>query len=147
MEENTKRIVEINGVKIEVDLRYAKTIESYKVGDKIKVLKKKYSDTYASYPGIIAGFDNFKELPTLVIAHIDIGGYNSQAIEFDYLNKNSTDIEICPMVDDYISLTKETVLDFIDKAITKSENEILELKHKKDFFLLNFSKYFSEIKN
>jgi hypothetical protein len=36
MEEN-KRIVEIDGVKIEVDLRSAKRIDTFRVGDNVKV--------------------------------------------------------------------------------------------------------------
>ena len=38
-----KRIVEIDGVKIEVDLRTAKRVDSYKVGDNVKILEKEKS--------------------------------------------------------------------------------------------------------
>lgn len=44
--EEYKKIVEINGIKMEVDMRHAKTIDTYKIGDRVKVLVKQYSDTY-----------------------------------------------------------------------------------------------------
>ena len=39
-----KRIVEIDGVKIEVDLRTAKRIDTFAVGDNVKVLCKEYNN-------------------------------------------------------------------------------------------------------
>ena len=46
MSEDNKRIVEIDGVKIEVDLRKAKRVDSFQVGDNVKILEKKYNDDY-----------------------------------------------------------------------------------------------------
>lgn len=40
-----RRIVEINGVKIEVDMRTAKRVDSFRVGDNVKVLDKDYNGT------------------------------------------------------------------------------------------------------
>lgn len=39
----SKRIIEINGVKLDVDLSQCKVVENYKVGDAVKVLVKEYS--------------------------------------------------------------------------------------------------------
>lgn len=36
MEEN-KKIIEVNGIKMEIDLREAKIINNYKVGDSVKL--------------------------------------------------------------------------------------------------------------
>ena len=55
-----KRIIEVNGVKMEIDLRNAKVVENYKVGDYVKVLIKEYN-SYKSYIGNIIGFDNFEK--------------------------------------------------------------------------------------
>ena len=41
-----KRIVEIDGVKIEVDLRTAKRIDTFRVGDNVKVLCKEYNGDF-----------------------------------------------------------------------------------------------------
>ena len=69
--DDNKRVVEIGGVKLEVDLRHARVIENFKIGDTVKVLLKKYGDSYESHLGVIVGFDNFKERPTIVIAHVE----------------------------------------------------------------------------
>ena len=42
MSEDNKRIIEINGIKMEVDLRNAKRIDTFKVGDPVKVLDMTY---------------------------------------------------------------------------------------------------------
>ena len=38
-----KRIIDINGMKMEVDLRTAKRIDTFKVGDNVKVLATEYN--------------------------------------------------------------------------------------------------------
>ena len=43
MSEDQKRIIEVNGVKLEVDMRYARKIEELRVGSRVKVLIKNYS--------------------------------------------------------------------------------------------------------
>ena len=55
-----KRIIEINGVKLEVDMSTAKKIDEYRVGDNVKVLKKDYSGNYDVLAGVIVEFVNLK---------------------------------------------------------------------------------------
>ena len=84
-----KRIVEIDGVKVEVDLRTAKRVDSFRVGDNVKILDKNYSG-YKVKPGIIVDFAEFKELPTIVIAVFEEGSWSSSpSISFIYYNKES----------------------------------------------------------
>lgn len=138
-----KRIIDIAGVKLEVDMRYAKTIDTYSIGQNVKVLKKKYSDSYESFPGIIVGFDNFKELPTIVIAYL-VTEYNKTGIEFLYLNSQSKDAEICPMVNDEIPFAKEDILRRLDSEIEKKEMEVNDIKVKKAYFIEHFGRHFSK---
>jgi len=58
--ENEKRIIEINGIKMEVDLRTAKRIDTFKVGDPVKILDCTYS-TPQIYAGVIVGFAEFNK--------------------------------------------------------------------------------------
>ena len=44
-----KRIIDINGMKMEVDLRTAKRIDTFKVGDNVKVLATEYNGTWGDY--------------------------------------------------------------------------------------------------
>ena len=50
--EEFRRVVEIEGVKVEVDLRTAKKVDTYRVGDAIRVLVKSYSG-WDTHPGVI----------------------------------------------------------------------------------------------
>lgn len=141
--EDMKRIVEINGIKIEVDLRTAKRVDEFKVGDAVKVLKKEYSE-YKSFPGVIVGFDEFKALPTIIIAYLN-NSYSDAKIEFAYLNENSKDIEVCPANTKEIPFNEERVLEMLDAKIQAAKQTVLELERKKEFFKSEFGMYFAGV--
>jgi hypothetical protein len=138
------RTIEINGVKLEVDMRYAKRIDDLRVGDRVKVLKKVYSD-YKIYPGTIIGFEPFEKLPTIIIAYVD-KEYSETNIKFLYYNGASTDVEIVKALDgDFLGLEKSDVVSALNNAIEKKELEADELKRKKAFFLENFNRYWADV--
>lgn len=122
--ESTKRIIEINGIKMEVDLRDVKIIENYKVGDNIKVLIKKYSDNYVSHVGVIIGFDNFEAHPTVVIAYLNVE-YNKASIEFLYFNSHSKDVEITQLNDWDLPLQKSDVIEKFNSSESISRSASL----------------------
>lgn len=142
MENSERHIVEINGVKMEVDLRNAKVVENYRVGDQVKVLIKEY-DKYTPYPGIIVGFDNFKNLPTVIIAYLATG-YNEASVRFAYLNKLTTDCEIAPVNSLEIHFDKSRILQKFDAEISKAESSLNEIRNKKSYFLAQFGAYFKD---
>jgi hypothetical protein len=139
-----KRIIEINGVKMEVDLREAVTIESYKVGQQVKVLVESgYSDKkYTSHFGTIVGFDNFEKLPTVLIAYLE--NNCSPEIKIVYFNNETTGIEICPCNENDIFLDKQSIIEKFDNDIFKKQAEIKDIEVKKDYFIKRFGKYFKE---
>ena len=67
-------IVEVNGIKLEVDLRTAKRIDQLTdqltIGSRVKCLVKQYSD-FKTVPGVVVGFEPFEKLPTIVVAYLD----------------------------------------------------------------------------
>lgn len=138
-----KRIVEIQGIKMEIDTREVKTIESYKVGTLVKLLKKEYSD-YKSYPGVIVGFDEFKAHPTIIIAYLK-AEYSSATIEFCYFNSESKDTEICAAKDAVIPFEKGRVTELMDRMILVKEKELEDLNLKKEYFFKHFNRYFEEV--
>ena len=140
MEEN-KRIVEIDGVKVEVDLRTAKRVDIYKVGDNVKILDKEYSD-YKVKPGIIVDFAEFQELPTIVIAIFDEGSWSSPpSIKFIYYNEKTADkTEIVAASEDEIRLTKDGVIEKFEREIQKKKNEYMDLQNQLDYFKKHFLK-------
>lgn len=142
MEEN-KRIIEINGIKLEVDLSTAKVVNEYKVGDNIKVLIKGYSD-WKSHIGTIIGFDNFETHPTIVIAYLD-HGYSSADIKFVYFNSENKDLEIAPLNEWDIPMRKSDVIREFDRMEKQKEEELRELINKRKMFEKLFGKFFESI--
>ena len=135
-----KTIIEINGVKLEVDLATAKRIDNLRVGDTVKVLIPEYGDTTKVCPGVIIGFENFKQKPTIVVAYLEIG-YNEAKIKYLYYNADSKAEMVRSSVEN-IPFEKSTVVELMDGEILKAERNLLELKAKKEYFLNNFSRFF-----
>lgn len=134
-----KQIIEINGVKLEVDLSTARRIDEFKIGDPVKVLVKEYSGDKV-YPGIIIEFANFKNNPTIIIAYLEMN-YSSAQIKYIYYNANSTE-SIASTDFTELPYEKGTVIDYMDREIYKKEQELMDLKNKKSFFINHFDKYF-----
>ena len=137
------RQVEINGIKVEVDLRTCKTISTYKIGDNIKVLKKGYNDNFSVYSGVIVDFVAFRERPAIVIAYFD-QSYSSTDIKFETITQDSKDIEIAPCLPHELKVNKDRVVDKFDIAIATKEREADDLRQKKDYFIQNFAKFFEQ---
>lgn len=138
--EQEKTIIEIGGVRLEVDLRTARRVEEYRVGDNVKILIKSYGEVYTSYPGVIVGFDAFKNLPTIIIAYLK-AGYDAE-ICFAYINSKSEDVELAPMDGPEIAINRTMAIEQLDRKIDAAEKTVAELKIKKNYFLENFGRYF-----
>lgn len=136
--EDSKRIIEINGIKAEIDLRTIKKIEAYRVGQPVKVLVKGYSD-YQVHPGVIVSVDPFEALPTINVAYIPNAWGAEGKIEFKALNSASTGIEICAIDDDDILPSRESVVDMFDRAIEKERQKLADLESRKAWFLRLYS--------
>ena len=131
MTENTKHTIEINGVKMEVDLRHATQVyNELKIGSKVKVLAKEYS-SHEVYHGVIVGFENFASLPTIEVCYLKVD-YHGPELKFVSINtKTSERFEIVPAIDWSPLAKKEEVLNWFDKEITTLEERIRQTKDKK----------------
>lgn len=138
-----KTIIEVRGMKMEIDLSTARRIDNYKVGDSVKVLRKEYGDRFVSNPGVIVGFDNFENLPTIVVAYLKLE-YSSAQIDFVYINSQTKDIEICHMADAEKVLDRSTAVEALDREISKQEMVLQDLKAKKSYFMKNFRDHFDK---
>jgi len=112
-----KQIVEINGVKFEVDMSSAKIISEYKIGDKVNVL------------------------PTITVAYLKIG-YNEATIKFVYFNSDSKEVDIAPCRESDLIFNKSDIIIKMDREIAAKEKEVEDLIRKKNYFLDNFTKHF-----
>ena len=138
-----KTVIEINGVKMEIDLRHATRIDTLSVGDRVKVLVKKYSD-YAVYAGTVIGFEPFKELPTVIVAYLQTE-YNSVGIKFIYFNAQTKETEIIKAIDDdQLDIDKAGVTQQFEREIQKKQDELADVIAKRDYFLANFKAYWPE---
>lgn len=138
-------IVEIKGVKMDVDLREAEQIETFRVGDKVKVLIKEYSD-YKVYPGVIVGFANFKSLPSVIVAYLKFG-YSTAEIIFAYINESEENkVEIVKAENYDIPINKESAIELLQREINKAEASLEDAKRKMQYFKDYFGLYFDEIK-
>ena len=137
-----RRIVEIDGVKIEVDLRTAKRIDTFKVGDNVKVLCKSYNNEFKVKPGIITDFANFKEKPTIIVAVFNEGGWSSTpSIEFIHIYEGMEDkYEIVYTSDEDLRLTKDGVIEKFEREIAKKKNEAQDLENQLNYFINHFVK-------
>lgn len=142
MEKQTT-VIEVNGVKLEVDLRSAKRIDQLQVGSRVKCLVKSYDD-FKTMPGVIVGFEPFPTLPTIVVAYLETG-YGSPGLKFKSFNSKTKDFEVVSDLDNNaLEIDRESVLDNFDRELAKKELELRELREKKEFFLAHFGRYFSE---
>lgn len=134
------RIVEINGVKMEVDLRKAVTIDTYKVGDTVKVLIPGYGNDFKSHAGAIIGFDDFKSMPTIVVAYLD-AQFSEAEIKLAYIH-NESKVELTHAAEGDVPFSKEQVLESLGKIIAKKQAEVDQANWHKTRFLQWFGKYF-----
>jgi hypothetical protein len=137
-----KTQIEINGVKFEVDMRHATRIDTLRVGDRIKVLVKKYQD-YAIYPGVVVGFENFAAMPSILVAYMDVS-YSGAGLSFVTFNSSTKDVEIVKSIDDdQLELNREDIIQKMDRDIAAKEIELEAVQAKKAFFIAKFGQYFS----
>lgn len=136
-------------MKIEVDLRTAKRIDTYRVGDAVKVLVPSYGNNYNVYPGVIAGFDDFAKLPSITIAYLETG-YNKAELKAVVLNSATTaesKVEIVPADSAYdLILATSNVEELMIDAINKKKAEMQELESKLEYFRAYFGKHFGAAK-
>ena len=137
-----KEIVEINGIKFEVDLSMAKVITEYQIGSKVNVLlEKDYNGKREVVPGVICGFNNFQSLPTITICYLHVS-YSDVRLNFLQFNSNTTGIEIAPCQESDIIFNKSDILAKMDREIIKKQEEVKDLEMKKEYFIKNFQKHF-----
>lgn len=141
----TKQIIEIGGVKMEVDTRHAKRIDELKIGSPVKVLVKSYGDTVNVHPGVVVGFEPFPSLPTIIVAYVVVN-YSSAELKFAHINRETKNTEIIHSVDPTdLLVDKQKYADVFDREIEKKRRELQDMEEKKKFFLSEFGAYWERV--
>lgn len=141
-DDKNKRIIEINGVKMEVDMRYATRVDTFKVGSPVKILKKNYSDSYDTYLGVIVGFTEFQNLPTIDV--LAVKNDYAADMQFFTINANTKDIEIAQYNKYETLISKADIVKKMDRGIEQKEEELRTLEAKKKLFLEHFGKAYAD---
>ena len=138
--------VEINGVKYEVKIDEARRIESFKVGDSVRLMEEQYDKSYKSYHGVIIGFDDFANFPNIQVATLEIG-YNSATVKIVDINpstEKTNKYRIAKAIDTELLIDKSEVLRLMDGEIEKKKVETRELENKRRYFTERFNAYFEK---
>jgi hypothetical protein len=137
---DTKQIIEVNGVKMEIDTRYAKRIEELRIGSRVKVLDNSGYGGAKVHAGIIVGFEPFPSLPTIIVAYIE-AAYNEAGLKTLSYNTGTEKFEIVASLDDDFSVSKKEVLGWFERERKKHGDALAELAAKERFFLDRFKAY------
>jgi hypothetical protein len=137
-----KQIIEVNGIKMEVDMRHARRVDHIVVGTKVKVLVKGSYGEPEVHTGAVVGFEQFQTMPTIIVCYLKVD-YSSCELKFAYINAKSADkYEIVVSIDDELPIQKQDVLSRIDREIEKKRGEIEDMDRKRAYFLTHFNTYF-----
>ena len=147
MSGENKRIVEINGVKIEVDLRTAKVVEHFKVGDPVRVLhsKTEYGNPAVIRPGVIVGFCEFEKTPVIEVMELckEYSGVTFNIVTIG--GGINEDVQIATYSKYEGLISQSDIVTRFDREIQKKELELADLNLKKKYFIDEFAKAFEQI--
>lgn len=139
-----KTILEVNGMKMEVDMRHARRIDEMRIGDRVKILMKTgYSEEFSVHPGIIVGFEPFQKLPTIVVAYVE---QDWQKAQVKFLHYNSQcKAEIVHASDDDFHVDQDVILQRFDRDIAAKQREIDTIEEQKRYFQTNFRAFWERV--
>ncbi len=145
MEQKQTTIIEVNGVKLEVDLRTARRIDQLQVGSRVKCLVKHYQE-WKTHAGVVVGFEPFPTKPSIIVAYIE-SDYSGAGLRFRSFNADTVDFEIVADLDhNSLEVDRASILALFDRDISKKELELQEIKEKRQFFIDKFGIFFNNEK-
>ena len=140
--DSQRTIIEINGVKMDVDLRHARRIDTLRIGDRVKCLVKGYGGSMSTHSGVVVGFEPFPSLPSIVVAYLDTG-YASGTLKFQTFNSQTKDFEVVADLDNNaLEVDKAGILAQFDRDAAKKQQELEDIEAKRRFFVGHFGRYF-----
>jgi len=139
-----KTVIEVNGIKMEVDMRYARRVDEIRIGDRVKVLiKAGYGEDLSVKPGIVVGFEPFAKLPTIVVAYIDQDWSKAQ-VKFLHFNSKS-EAEIVHAADEDFHVDRDTIIQRFDRDMAAKQREIETIEEQRRYFETNFRAFWERV--
>lgn len=134
--------IRIGDMQVEVGDKYIKSKGNFKIGSRVKLLKKKYSD-WEVYPAIIADYSPFEGLPTLTIMYI-VDGFPPK-VELAHLHEKTDDLRICEDTSGLrLQVSKAICIERLDYDIQSCRAKLDEAISRRKYLLENFKEFFSE---
>jgi hypothetical protein len=142
--ENEKTIIEVNGVKLEVDLRSARRIEEIRIGSPVKLLTKASYGGNKVHPGVVIGFEPFKDLPTILVAYVE-DSWTSAEIKIAAINSKQEEFDMVAAVDLDFAVDRDAILKRFDRQIATKEREIDAISEQRKYFETNFKAFWAQV--
>lgn len=136
----TKRIIEVGGVKVEVDLREATQVNQYHVGDRVKILVESYGGSTEVYDGVILDFYDFKSLPS-----IQVGYLKHDEFVIVTVNSKSEKLQLAPCGPTWKVDVAEGV-NRLNRKLTEAKNRVEVLEQQRKLFIAHFGMTADEVK-
>jgi hypothetical protein len=141
--ENTT-IIEVNGVKLEVDMRSARRIEEIRIGSPVKVLTKGDYDGGKVYAGVVIGFEPFRELPTILVAYIE-DSWSSAEVKVIAINAKQKDYDLVAAADPDFAVDRAAIINRFERKISDKKREIEVIEEQKRYFETNFKAFWQSV--
>jgi hypothetical protein len=142
--DNEKTIIEVNGVKLEVDMRYARRIEEIRIGSPVKVLTKGDYQGGKVYAGVVIGFEPFKDLPTILVAYVE-DSWASAEIKVVSINAKQKDYDLVAAADPDFAVDRSAIINRFERKIADKQREIAVIEEQKRYFETNFAVYWQQL--
>ena len=133
-------IIEVNGVKLEVDMRHARRIEELRIGSPVKLLAKGGYGGQKVHPGIVIGFEPFKDLPTILVAYVE-EDWQSATVTVVSINSKQENFDMIAAVDPDFAVDRANITKRFDRQIEAKKREIEVIEEQKRYFETNFKAF------
>lgn len=115
--------------------------EILQIGDAVRVLSKPDYGESKVHTGVIVGFEPFNDLPTIIVAYIEVS-YGSAEMKMLFFNDKAKGFEILAAApDSNIEIERSRVIDWFASEEKKRLAELDELRAKRAYF----EKYFGSV--
>jgi hypothetical protein len=142
--ETEKTIIDVNGVRLEVDMRYARRVEELRIGSPVKILTKGTYGGGQVHPGIVVGFEPFKDLPTILVAYVE-DSWNAAEVKVVAINSKQENFDLVAAVDLDFAVDKGAIINRFDRQIASKQREIDAIQEQRRYFETNFKAFWAQV--
>jgi uncharacterized coiled-coil protein SlyX len=137
---NEKQIIEVNGVRLEVDMRYARRVEELRIGSPVKVLAKSTYGGAKVHAGVVIGFEPFQDMPTILVAYVE-DNYSTADVKIVSINSMQKDFDVVAAVDLDFAVDKNIIIARFERMLAAKQREIDDIQEKMEYFKNNFKAF------